>query len=209
MKIVIFGASGRTGQHLISQALAQGHEVTAFARTPGKIRTSHERLRIIQGDIHDLDAVGQATAGQDAVFCTLGVNKEDSVSALADGTRNIIQAMQRYGVRRILNVSAAGFSDERADFLIGKILFWFFDRYLTKLFSAMKEQHRVIEQSGLDWTAVRPFLLDEGPGKGGYRITLEGIPSRGYRINTGDVAGFMLKNLESDEYFLKAPALAY
>lgn len=209
MKIVIFGASGRTGQHLISQALEQGHEVTAFARTPGKIRTNHEGPRVIQGDIHNLDVVGQATAGQDAVLCALGVNKNDSVTALADGTRNIIQAMKQHGVRRILNVPAAGFSGERADFLTGKILFWIFNRYLTKLFSAMKEQHKAIEQSALDWTAVRPFLLDEGPRKGDYRIALEGIPSKGSRINTGDVAEFMLKNMESDEYLLKAPALAY
>lgn len=67
----------------------------------------------------------------------------------------------------------------------------------------------MIEESGLDWIAVRPFLLDDGPRKGGYRIALEGIPSRGYRINTGDVAEFMLKNLESDEYLFKVPALAY
>ena len=209
MKIVIFGASGRTGQHLISQALEQDHDVTAFARTPGKIQMSHERLRIIQGNIHDLDAVEQAVQGQDAVLCALGVNKDEPVTALADGTRNIIQAMKRHGVRRILNVSAAGFSGERADFLIGKLLFWFFDRYLTKLFASMKKQHEVIVESGLDWMAVRPFLLDEGPRKGGYRITLEGIPNRGYRINTGDVAEFMLKNLESDTYLFKAPALAY
>ena len=73
----------------------------------------------------------------------------------------------------------------------------------------MKKQHEVIEESGLDWIAVRPFLLDEGSRKGGCRIALEGIQSGGYRINTGDVADFMLKNLEGDEYLSKAPALAY
>ena len=123
MKIVIFGASGRTGQRLISQALEQDHEVTAFARTPGKIQINHEKLRIIQGNIHDRNAVEQAAHGQDAVLCALGVNKDDPVTALADGTRNIIRAMKYHGVRRVLNVSAAGFSGERADFLIGKILF--------------------------------------------------------------------------------------
>ncbi|MBL8061726.1 MAG: SDR family oxidoreductase [Anaerolineales bacterium] len=209
MKIVIFGASGRTGQHLISQALEQGHTVTAFARTPGKIKTSHERLKIIRGDIHDADAVDLTVEGQEVVVCTLGVNKDGPATALADGTRNIIHAMKKHGVRRILNVSAAGFSGERADFLTGKILLWIFNRYLTKLFTAMKNQHEVIEQSGLEWIAIRPFLLDEGPSKGGYRIVLEGIPSRGYRINTGDVAEFMLNNLESNQYMRKFPAIAY
>jgi putative NADH-flavin reductase len=209
MKIVIFGASGRTGRHLISQALEREHTVTAFARTPGKIQIKHEHLQIIQGDIHDAMSVEKAVVGQDVVLCALGLNKDEPVTALADGTKIIITAMRNHQVRRILNVSAAGFSGEKADFLIGKILFWIFNRYLTKLFTAMKYQHEVIEQSGLEWIAVRPFLLDEGPRKGGYRIALEGIPSRGYRINTGDVAEFILNNLENNQYLRKSPGITY
>lgn len=209
MKIILFGASGRTGQHIIAQALDQGHDVTAFARTPGKIMISDDRLQILQGDIHDVTAVEHAIKGHDVVLCTLGVNKGEPVTALAEGTRNIVQAMKKNGVRRIINVSAAGFLGEQADFLIGKLLFWFFDRYLKKLFGAMKQQYEVIEQSGLEWIAVRPMLLDEGPRKGNYRVVLNGIPSKGYRINTGDVAEFMLKNLATDGYVRKAPAIAY
>lgn len=209
MKIVIFGASGRTGQHLILQALERGHTITAFARTPGKIQVRHERLQIIQGDIHDENAVEKAIVGQDVVLCALGLNKDEPVTALADGTKIIITAMRKHQIRRIMNVSAAGFSGEKADFLTGKILFWIFNKYLTKLFTAMKKQHEVIEQSELEWIAVRPFLLDEGPHKGGYRIALEGIPSGGLRINTGDVAEFMLNNLENNQYIRKSPAIAY
>lgn len=209
MKIVIFGASGRTGQRLILQALERGHTVKAFARTPSKIQIRHERLQIIQGDIHDENTVEQAIIGQDVVLCALGLNKDEPVTALADGTKIIVTAMHKHQIRRILNVSAAGFSGEKADFLTGKILFWIFNRYLSKLFTAMKKQHEVIEQSELEWIAVRPFLLDEGPRKGGYRIALEGIPSRGYRINTGDVAEFMLNNLVGNEYIREIPAIAY
>lgn len=209
MKIVIFGASGRTGQHLLTQALESGHTVTACARTPGKISTNHDRLRIMQNDIHHPSEVELAVQGQDVVLCALGMNKGEPATALADGTRNIIQAMQKHGVRRIINVSAAGFSGERADFFVGKLLFWFFNRYLKKLFEAMRRQHQVLVQSNVEWIAVRPVLLDEGPRKGNYRVVVEGIPSKGYRINTGDVAEFMLKNLEANEYLLKTPSIAY
>jgi hypothetical protein len=106
-------------------------------------------------------------------------------------------------------VSAAGFLDEQADFLIGKVLFWYFRRYLKTLFEAMQLQFQVLEQSGLEWVAVRPILLDEGPCKGHYRVVLKNIPSGGYRINTGDVAEFMLRQLSSDEYVGQAPAIAY
>ncbi len=209
MNLVIFGASGRTGRRLIEQALEQGHSVTAFARTPGKIQARHERLHILQGDIHDPQAVEQAVAGQDVVLCALGRNRGEPTGLLAEGTRNILQAMEKHAVRRIICVSAAGFMGERAGFLIGKILFWYFGRYLTKLFETMKLQYQELEKSSLEWIAVRPILLDEGPRKGKYRLALEGIPHKGYRINTGDVADFMLKQLQSREYLRKAPAIAY
>ncbi len=209
MNLVIFGASGRTGRHLIEQALEQGHVVTAFARTPAKIQTSHENLHIMEGNVLDPAAVDRAVAGQEVVLCALGRNSGDPTTTLAEGTRNILQAMEKCVVRRILVVSAAGFMNERADFLIGKILFWAFGRFLTKLFETMKLQYQELENSGLEWIAVRPILLDEGPRKGHYRVVNVDIPSKGYRINTGDVADFMLKQLVSEEYVRKAPAIAY
>ncbi len=209
MRIVIFGASGRTGRHLIVQALEQGHAVTAFARTPGKIQTRHEQLRIVQGNVHDPVVVERAVEGHEVVLCALGVNRDEPTTALAEGTRNILRAMEKHGVQRIIRVSAAGFLGERADFLIGKILFWYFERYLKRLFDAMKRQYQELEKSSMEWIAVRPFLLDEGPRQGHYRVVTDGIPSKGYRINTGDVAEFMLKQLVSHEYVHKAPAIAY
>lgn len=209
MNIVIFGASGRTGRHLIEQAIEQGHTVTAFARTPAKIQTNHTNLHIKQGNVLDPMAVEQAIAGHEFVLCALGRNSGEPTTALAEGTRNIIQAMEKHNIRRIVCVSAAGFLGERADFLIGKILFWFFGRYLTLLFDTMKQQYQELEKSNLEWIAVRPILLNEGPRKGNYRVATVGIPSKGYRINTGDVAEFMLRQLVSNEYVQKAPALAY
>lgn len=209
MRIVIFGASGRTGRHLIAQALERGHAVTAFARTPGKIQTSHEQLRIMQGNIHDPAAVERAVEGHDVVLCALGINRGEPTTALAEGTRNILRAMEIHGAQRIICVSAAGFLGERADFLIGKILFWYFGRYLTRLFDAMRRQYQELEKSAVEWVAVRPLLLDEGPRKGNYRVVMDGIPSKGYRISTGDVAEFMLNQLVSHEYIRKAPAIAY
>lgn len=209
MRAVIFGATGRTGRHLIEQALAQGHVVTAFARTPSKLSTSHERLRVAQGNVLDAASVERAVEGQEVVLCALGRNRGESATALAEGTRNIILAMKKHGVQRIICVSAAGFLGEQADFLIGKVLFWYFRRYLKRLFEAMQLQFQELQQSGLKWVAVRPVLLDEGPRKGHYRVVVENIPKGGYRINTGDVAEFMLRQISSDEYVRQAPAIAY
>lgn len=75
MNLVIFGASGRTGHHLIEQALQQNHTITEFARHPNKIQIKHERLRIVQGNIHNRDMVEQTIKNHDAVLCALGVNR--------------------------------------------------------------------------------------------------------------------------------------
>ena len=147
MNLIIFGSTGRTGRRLVEQALAQGHTVTAFARTPDKLQIRHDHLRIAQGDIQDVAAVEQAVAGQEAVLVALGRNRGEPVPSLAQGTHNILQAMQKHGIKRILCVSAAGFLGERTDFLIGKLLFWFFHRYLTTLFDSMKQQYQELENS--------------------------------------------------------------
>ncbi|HTK81869.1 MAG TPA: NAD(P)H-binding protein, partial [Bacteroidota bacterium] len=73
MNLLIFGSTGGTGRVLVEQALAEGHIVTAFARNPAKVQTTHKNLRIVKGDILQYDSVEMAIAGQDAVLSTLGV----------------------------------------------------------------------------------------------------------------------------------------
>ena len=209
MKLLIFGATGRTGKYLVQQSLAQGHFVTAFVRDTSKLNLRHERLKVVQGNVLDPGSIQRAMANQEVVFCALGLRKGESTAVLTEGTRAILQAMRDGGVRRIICVSAAGFLGEQADFLLGKIFFWHVRRYLQRLFGAMEQQYRELEQSGLEWIAVRPILLDEGPQKGNYRIAIQGIPSRGMRITTGDTAAFMLRQITSDEYIGGAPAIAY
>ncbi len=72
MKLTIFGATGRTGRQLLTQALEAGHEVTAFVRDPSKLGVTHSRLRVMQGDVYDASVVEDATKGQDAVLSALG-----------------------------------------------------------------------------------------------------------------------------------------
>jgi putative NADH-flavin reductase len=73
MNILIFGATGGTGRALVEQALQQGHVVTAFARNPAKISTTHQNLRVAKGNILDYDTVKAAFHNQDAALSALGV----------------------------------------------------------------------------------------------------------------------------------------
>ena len=102
MKLVIFGSTAGTGRELLEQALEQGHEVSAFARTPEKIDDlEYPNLQVIQGDVLDSDAVAATVAGQEAVLCTIGAGA-GRTSLREDATRNIVRAMDTAGVQRLI-----------------------------------------------------------------------------------------------------------
>src|SRR5256885_9158092 len=73
MNLLIFGATGGTGRALVEQALEEQHVVTAFARDPAKVETSHKSLRVAKGNILDYDSIKAALQNQDAVLSALGV----------------------------------------------------------------------------------------------------------------------------------------
>jgi uncharacterized protein YbjT (DUF2867 family) len=100
MRLVVFGATGSVGRHLVELALANGHEVTAFSRSGRAPSDAGESLRIFRGGVLTPDAVARAVAGQQAVLCTLGAGLKGRVRA--EGTANIVAAMQRHGVKRLV-----------------------------------------------------------------------------------------------------------
>jgi len=209
MRIAVFGSTGRTGKHLIEQALSQGHSVTAFARTPSKLSASHPQLHIVQGDLLKAESVEMAVEGQDVVLSVLGPKHGGPSTTLVDGTENIIRAMKKHGVERILCVLTAGFLDEQADSLMGKLLLWYYRFNAKEYLTPAQLQYQSLQQSGLKWTAIRVVLLNEGASKRHYLVSEESIPKGGYQINTGDLAAFMLQQLASDEFVERAPVIVY
>lgn len=113
MNLLIFGASGGTGRCLLEQALAQGHHVAAFTRSPEKVTAQHPNLKVVKGDIQDYDSVAMAMPGHDGVLSALGVYLFRKNTVLSDGTRNIIRAMEAHGVKRFVCESALGIGDTR------------------------------------------------------------------------------------------------
>ena len=107
MRIVIFGASGSTGRLLTGQALAAGHDVVAVTRRPADFPIRHEQLSVVGADVHDGQAIDRAVHGADVVLSALGVPfTRKPVSIYSDGIRNIIAAMSRHGVERVVVVTS-------------------------------------------------------------------------------------------------------
>jgi putative NADH-flavin reductase len=249
VKLLIFGASGKTGRQLVDQALAQGHAVTAFVRSTAKFKLKHPNLQVVHGDILNYDAVERAVFGQDAALSALGVAPPVTTfivitilcqllvrfaafprpavwfislgipllallflfrrnTILSDGTRNIVRAMEKSGVKRFVCQSSLGVADSRGrlGFLYN---FFLIPLFLRNLFADKALQERVIQESGLEWVIVRPTALTNGPCKGTYRVGSSIghwlFPSK---ISRADTAEFLLKQISSADYLRQTPGLA-
>lgn len=206
MKLVVFGATGATGRELVGLALEQGHAVTAFARDPAKLEVSHPNLNVIRGDVLDPAAVQSAVQGQEAVLFGAGAKRS---TLRADGTRNILRAMENVGVRRLVCQSSYGVGDTRdkLSFLLKYVLV---PLVLRHAFADHEAQEREIRQSRLDWTIVRPVGLVKGRRTGIYRHGNLGAEApAGARISHADVADFMLKQVTDSTYLRQTPGIAY
>jgi putative NADH-flavin reductase len=208
LNILIFGASGKTGKELVTQALNEGHDVTAFVRTPGKLKQSHEKLTIIEGNVGDYPTVENAIKMQDVVLSALGVAsplKKDQI--VVSGIRNIIRAMEGAGVTRFIYLSFLGVDGGRdAGFMIKHII----SRIVHNEIEDHEEKEGLISSSSLAYTIVRPPKLTEGLKKGVYRSG-EAIKSTSIlpTMSRKDVADFMMKQISDNTYLRKAVRIMY
>ena len=207
MKVLVFGSTGSIGRQLVGLALAQGHEVAAFVRDPAKLDVKHSSLEIIQGDAMELSSVEKAVRGCEVVLCSLGAGRKGTVRA--EGTRNIILAMEKAGVRRLICQTTLGVGDSRDNLNF----FWkyvMFGGLLRPAYSDHVLQEDYVKESQLDWTIVRPAAFTDGERTGEYR---HGFPATDkkikLKISRADVADFMLKQLADETYLHGSPGVSY
>jgi putative NADH-flavin reductase len=185
MKLFILGATGGTGQCLVSQALAHGHHVTALTLPGTEVETRHARLTCIPGDARD------------------AVTGWGPTRVCRDAARSLVLAMRRSGVRRLVCITSAGLTD-RTGVVYGRIVTPLF---LRNIYADKAKQEEEIRSSGLEWTLVRPMRLVDGPHAGRYCAVEDG-PIPGWWIRRANVADFMLREAETPACIHGAPILA-
>lgn len=221
MRLAIFGATGATGRHLVSQALGAGHDVTAVVRDPDRLPVRDERMRLVVGSMDDPATVTSAVDGAGAVLSGLGA-RPNGIGICSEGTGAILDAMQATGVRRIVVISAAPIGtvaspgrphpprhDPGDGFVYrhtGRRLLTF---VLRKAYADLALMEDVLRDSGLDWTAARPPRLTDKPLTGVYRTELGQNPRRGYFLSRADLAHAMLGCLDRPETVKQTLGVAY
>ena len=205
MKILVIGAGGKTGGEVVKQALAAGHEVTAFVRQADKYDGAN--VRVVEGDATDGAAIEKAIIGQDAVIDTIGGKtpyKETTLESSA--ATSIIKAMQKNGVRRLVVTSMLGEGESKANASIyERLLLATFLRGADKDKAAMES---AVKASDLDWVILRPAILNDDAATGNIKVFDAETGEKAHKITRADLAAFMLEQLSSDQYLHKTVTIA-
>lgn len=207
MKILVFGATGSVGKEIVKQALAAGHQISAFVRNPERRNFGEsQHLTLIKGDITNYQDVEKALADQEVVLCAIGDGKVGKIRDI--GTKNLVKAMENSPVKRLICQTTLGMGDSynNLNFIWKHIMFGFL---LKKPFEDHKLQEQHLKNSNLNFTIVRPSALADGNLTKNFKSGFDGNEKKlTLKISRADVAYFMLQQIESNQYSKKAVSIS-
>lgn len=208
MNLTILGATGRTGRHILEQALGVGHQVSVLVRDRAKLGDANASVAITEGDLRSADDVRQAVDGADAVIYAAGPVKGGPMDLNEVAARAIVDAMNAAGVRRLVWLSGAAVKDSRDDPSVSRaVMRAVMTLFAGSLLRASERAYETIVQSGLDYTVVRPPMLADTPG--GRNVHASYQSPKPIPFGRGDLASFMLRDALSDAYVGESPMLSY
>ena len=209
MKVLVLGATGATGRLIVSKAVEQGYQVVALVRSKAKA-IDLAGAELVEGDARDVAALTRAIAGCDAVISSLGTPMSPfrEVTLLSTATRALVGVMANQNIRRLVCITGLGAGDSRGH---GG---FFFDRLflplmLRKVYQDKDRQEDVIRSSTLDWTLIRPTVLNDKPAHGGVKALTDLSGFHGGTIARADVANFVVQQLATDAWLRKAPLITW
>lgn len=209
-KVLVIGASSGIGLEVVSQALAQGYAVRAFARSADRIAVTDQRLEKRKGSALSIDDVTSALDGIDAVILTLGIPAGPEmvlgpVRLFSEATRILVSAMSGAGVMRLICVTGFGAGDSRSS--VGCVQGIAFRIILGRAYDDKTVQENLIRTSDLQWIIARPVILTNGPRTRKYRVLDNPRDWGNGLISRADVADFLVAQIEADTYVGKTPVL--
>jgi putative NADH-flavin reductase len=210
LKLLLFGATRNTGYHFMKQALEAGHLVTVIIRTTSSFEFTHPNLKIVQGDALRLNTFENEVAGKDAVISSLGTNEfKEPTTLFSEGVGNMMAAMKKAGVKRIICVSAMALDTNPNTGIFLTLASKVIQRVLKHPYADLRIMEAEMKNSGLDWTIVRPPQLKDKPVTGKYRIATGEHLVRPFSISRADVAHYILGHLQDSATNQKTVEVAY
>ncbi len=207
-KTLVIGANGATGKAVVAELLARGQAVTAFVRRADAMGSDLPAgLDLAVGDVMDAESVARAVAEHDAVVVVLGIRENalkvrlrgasaTAMSVRSTGTKNIVDAMRRHGVERLVVQTTYGVFETWARLSWAwKLIFWL---VLKPQIEDSERQEQVVTASGLEWVLVRPVGLSDGAGREAMVSTVG--ETRGMKVSRLAVADVLADATEGREH---------
>ena len=209
-KIALFGATGKTGKEFLQKALAADYEVKALVRNPNKLDTKHEKLQTVKGDVLDQADVDAAVKDCDVVVSLFGHVKGSPERLQTKGTQNILAAMDKNNIEKIISLSGGGlpFPEKDEPKFADKAIRFIMKVAVPKVLNDAIEHAGVLKASNKKWIIVRGPRLTEGEEKGEYRVGWVGV-NAGTSISRIDLADFILKQVTDDKFLHQMPFVSY
>jgi putative NADH-flavin reductase len=211
MKLTVFGATGGVGREVVTQALAAGDHVTAYARNPAKLALTHPNLTVITGELTDAAAIQRAVHGADAVISALGpsLDRKATGMPLVDGTRTILDAMQAEGVERYVGMGTPSLRDPRdTASLLGRIVPIMGRTLLPRAYRELVAMSQLVTDSPLNWTIARFTRPTNGTRTGTIRAGYLDSDHIRASITRADIAQFLLSQATDTRFQRAAPAIS-
>jgi putative NADH-flavin reductase len=210
MRLVIFGSTGPTGRELVSQALQNGHDVTAVARDPAAVDATPARLQVVRADVLDRSSIDGVLSGVDAVLSAIGTHGRQPTTVYSMGTSNIRDAMRQAGVRRFVGISALPVASRTE---LGPAERWIvvplLSMFFGEMYTDMTRMEQVLRDSDLDFTIMRPPQLTNERATGRYRTAINRRLPRARKISRADLAAEMLQVIPNRDTVRATVTLAY
>ncbi|WP_249709371.1 SDR family oxidoreductase [Bacillus cereus] len=205
-KIAILGANGKAGKYLVNEALKKGYEVKILTRNSNNMTIINENLETIIGNARDFSSIRELLKGCQVVVNAVGQPKNESY-IFSTVTKHILEAMKESKIKRYILISGGSLNvtgDQKR--IVNKIGATLFKLFLPKMMQDKYKELQIIQNSEVDWTIVRlPFVI-EGNGIGNIKESLVDMP--GIKIQNGDIAPFIIKQINSDRYVRKCPFIS-
>jgi len=216
MKILILGATGRTGRLIVEEALKQGYDLNVLVRDKNKIPFDSKSIKVYQGTPARRADLAAAMQGCEVVISALAVAKASDApwsklispeNFVSESLKNVIAEANQQNLKRLITISAWGVLETKKD-----VPFWFkwmIDyTNLRHVYADHAAQEKLLAASNLTWTAARPVALNDSKKIKTLTVSFNNLPKPSLYISRQSVAKFIVDIVKSDKYDSKSPTIS-
>lgn len=210
LNILLIGANGGIGKEAVKLALEAGHRVTALVRNPANVSTIHNNLQVVQGDIRQPETFEGYLDDKDAIISAIGENMDKPTTLYSEGNNNLLTAMKKKGVTRAFFISASAIEISPVQpFLVRLATKYIVQKLFGHGYADQRIMEKLIKESEINWTIMRPPRLTNKPVSGHYRFAVNCFLKNCLTISRADVAHFMIHNIMNEAIYKATVEIAY